>query len=237
MINLLRVGILALVLQLTQAGIAKSESGVFDSNDQGTAGVRSINRASGDGVWGEADPSPGRGVVGVSKGGAGVWGDTDTGRAVVGVAREKGDAVWGETKTGRGVVGISEGDGTGVWGENSSASAAAGAFKNSGSGDLISAGTGQGTMFRVLNNGDILVRGQKIGLAGPQGPKGDQGPPGSPGPAVHTIAVCQSPTLGSGVCPCSGRTITKVSGVCSVSSETGSCSSDIAGGCCAVCAP
>ena len=89
------------------------------SNKKGVPGLRGENTAGGDGVWGEADakPTAGRGVVGVSDSGTGVWGDTQTGRAVVGVVRTSGDAVWGETKSGRGVVGVVDGDGTGVWGD------------------------------------------------------------------------------------------------------------------------
>ena len=69
------------------------------SSTKGIPGIIGDNTNGGDGVWGQANatPTPGRGLVGVSDSGAGVWGDTKTGRAVVGVVREKGDAVWGET--------------------------------------------------------------------------------------------------------------------------------------------
>jgi hypothetical protein len=88
------------------------------SSTKGTPGIIGDNTNGGDGVWGQANatPNPGRGLVGISDAGTGVWGDSKTGRAVVGVVREKGDAVWGETKSGRGVVGVSEDDGTGVLG-------------------------------------------------------------------------------------------------------------------------
>jgi len=88
-----------------------------DSTTKGIHGLTGDNTKGGDGVWGEANPAPGRGVVGVSDAGTGVWGETKTGRAVVGVVDKNGDAVWGETKGGRGVVGVCDSDGTGVWGE------------------------------------------------------------------------------------------------------------------------
>src|SRR5882762_1537197 len=96
--------------------MAKPYKGV--STTKGIPGIIGKNTAGGDGVCGEANASPmaGRGVAGVSDAGAGVWGDTQTGRAVVGVVRNNGDAVWGETKWGRGVVGVSQGEGSGVWG-------------------------------------------------------------------------------------------------------------------------
>ena len=68
-------------------------------------------------------------------------------------------------------------------------------------------------------------------LKGPQGP---QGPKGEPGPPIHSVAVCQSGAPVS--CACEGRTITKVSGTCSITSDTGPCS-NTGPGCCAVCAP
>lgn len=51
-----------------------------DSNKKGQPGIVGKNTSGGDGVWGEADPKPGRGVVGVSDAGTGVWGDTKTGQ-------------------------------------------------------------------------------------------------------------------------------------------------------------
>jgi hypothetical protein len=256
----LRNGFEILVLaamQVAWEGVtAYADPASFQSSIQGTPGVIGNNGAGGDGVWGEAKPNPGRGVVGISGAGTGVWGDTQTGRAVVGVTRTQGDAVWGQTKTGRGVVGISEGEGVGVWadtqtgraivgvvhgngvavwGETNSASDSAAAFKNSGGGDLIRAG--EAMAFRVMNNGDVLVRGQRIGAAGPQGAKGDQGPPGPHGPAVHTSAVCQSPQIGNALCPCTGATVSRVGGDCTVTSDSGTCSATGVSGCCAVCVP
>src|SRR5512133_3502076 len=87
-----------------------------DSAAKGTHGLTGKNTKGGDGVWGESDPVAGRGVVGVSDAGTGVWGETNSGRAVVGVVRTQGDAVWGETKAGRGVVGVCQGQDQGVWG-------------------------------------------------------------------------------------------------------------------------
>jgi hypothetical protein len=79
------------------------------------------------------------------------------------------------------------------------------------------------------------------GPVGPRGATGAQGPVGPQGPAVHTSAICQA---GSNACkyypntPCTGRTVGWVYAPCSVTSDTGSCSSNLAGqGCCAVCAP
>jgi hypothetical protein len=72
-------------------------------------------------------------------------------------------------------------------------------------------------------------------LRGPQGPQGPAGSAGPPGPAVKTVAVC-SPG-GVGGCACNNRTVTRQLGRCTVTSETGSCFSGEANGCCAVCAP
>lgn len=103
-----------------------------DSNVKGTHGLTGHNSKGGDGVWGEAGPVAGRGVVGISDEGTGVWGDTKSGRAVVGVVRTQGDAVWGETKAGRGVVGVSDGDGVGVWGETKSGRGVVGVVETHG---------------------------------------------------------------------------------------------------------
>lgn len=103
-----------------------------DSKVKGTHGLTGRNTKGGDGVWGEANPVAGRGVVGVSDDGTGIWGDTKSGRAVVGVVRTQGDAVWGETKSGRGVVGVSDGEGTGVWGETKSGRGVVGVVQTHG---------------------------------------------------------------------------------------------------------
>lgn len=158
-------------------------------------------------------------------------------RGVVGENSAGGDGVFGIGKGAglRSVVGTSEratavggtsSGGTGVWGSTNSRAASGGEFHNLNGGDLIRAG--RGTEFRVLQNGDVVVRGQVIGATGPQGP---------PGPPSRSLAVCQSPSVGTGACPCSSRTISRVSGACSVTADTGSCSNDAVGGCCAVCSP
>jgi hypothetical protein len=91
---------------------------VWGHTDNEGRGVVGVNNQEGTGVWGET--KTGRGVVGVVNGGGGtgVWGHTDNeGRGVVGVNNQEGIGVWGETKTGRGVVGVvNGGGGTGVWG-------------------------------------------------------------------------------------------------------------------------
>ena len=93
-----------------------SEPYIGESNIEATAGLTGSNTATGGaGVWGQCDK--GRGVVGVSDDGVGVWGHNRTGRAVVGAVSEDGTGVWGEVKTGTGVVGtVHEGDGAGVSG-------------------------------------------------------------------------------------------------------------------------
>jgi hypothetical protein len=205
---------------------------VHQSATQNVAGVVGENTAGGDGVFGIGGTT-GRGVVGTSDNHAGVEGNT-TGSDGVGV--------FGSGKAGRGVVGVSEqrtavegnsAQGIGVWGSTNSASAAGGEFHNNQGGDLIRAG--KDTVFRVSNNGDVFVRGQRIGATGPQGPLGPQGPPGPPG--VRTVAVCAEATgLGNPTCPCQNRTVTRQAGPCTVTSDTGSCSA-AQNGCCAVCAP
>lgn len=123
----------------------------------------------------------------------------------------------------------------GVFGTTKSPQAAGGEFQNTGGGDLLRAGLNGA--FRVLNNGDVLVRGQKIGAAGAQGAQGPKGEPGLPGPAVRSVAVCADATgVGNPTCPCTNRTVTRQAGACTVTSETGSCSAQ-QNGCCAVCAP
>jgi hypothetical protein len=118
------------------------------SKTKGIPGIIGDNTAGGDGVWGEANASPtaGRGVVGVSDAGTGVWGDTRTGRAVVGVVRKSGDAVWGETESGRGVVGVSKGDGAGVWGDTQTGRAVVGVVQNNGDAVWGEAKTGRGVV-------------------------------------------------------------------------------------------
>jgi hypothetical protein len=132
------------------------------SNLKGTPGLTGNNNHGGDGVWGEADSkndsAAGRGVVGISNTGAGIWGDTNSGRAVVGVVRLKGDAVWGETKVGRGVVGISQGEGTGVWGDTESGRAVVGVVHNKGDAVWGEANSGNGVVGVSANGSGVVGR-------------------------------------------------------------------------------
>jgi hypothetical protein len=100
-------------------------------------------------------------------------------------------------------------------------------------------------------NGDFVANGNTAGnvqcppFPAP-GPPGPQGPPGPPGPAVTTSAVCTSPipdgtpfgreTRCQCALPLSDHEVVNVVGPCSVSSDTGSCSSPFHGSCC-VCKP
>jgi hypothetical protein len=80
-----------------------------------------------------------------------------------------------------------------------------------------------------------------------QGPTGPPGPQGPPGPAVSSFAVCkavQGPPCPSSFCSCSGsRQLVFEAGPCTVTSNTGSCTSLVGGsntcafGSCCVCAP
>jgi hypothetical protein len=74
------------------------------------------------------------------------------------------------------------------------------------------------------------------GVQGPPGPQGPQGVQGPQGPAVHTFAVCSN-TCSS--CSCTNL-VSRTPGACSVTSDTGPCSSTPApAGCgsCCVCKP
>ncbi len=206
--------------------IAADPSASYTSTSPAVPGVYGTNTADGDGVFGSA--TTGRGVVGASESGIGVQGNAKEGRGVVGVSN---------TKTG--VEGQSQGH-VGVWGETRSPSGAGGEFHNNGGGDLIRAGLDG--VFRVSNNGDVFVRGQRLGTAGPEGPSGPPGPPGPPGAAVHTIAVCGGGS-GQGKCNCTGREIARqvaspTTPGCSVTSDTGACGVPVGAiGVCCVCAP
>lgn len=226
---------------------------VHESNTQATPAVKGTNSAGGDGIVGEGR----RGVVGVSKEFQGIFGSSQDNAGVVGESQRmhgvfgithgnNSAGIFGTSADGRGVIGVSERntavegnskDGTGVWGVTESPNAAGGEFHNSGGGDLVRAG--KNTEFRVTNNGDVLVRGQKIGAAGSQGVQGPKGDPGPAGLPTKTIAACGSS------CSCqSGRTISIIFSTlenplgCMVTSETGSCqiNTGSAGSCC-VCAP
>jgi hypothetical protein len=127
-----------------------------------------------------------------------------------------------------------------------------------GIGDYLLGGEG---VFRVSPTGDAYVRGLPLvsdgdvgpkgptgtagpkgatgpqGAAGAKGPAGYQGPAGDPGPASPTVAVCTDRVTG---CPCNGKRLAHTSvwynGSCTATSSTGSCSQQLDGGCCAVCA-
>ena len=216
--------LILLLLYLTiSSKVAADPSASYTSTSPAVPGVYGTNTANGDGVFGSA--TTGRGVVGASESGIGVQGNAKEGRGVVGISATKA-----------GVEGQSQGH-VGVWGETTSPSGAGGEFYNNGGGDLIRAGLDG--VFRVSNNGDVFVRGQLIGTAGPSGPPG---PPGPPGAAVHTIAVCGGGS-GQGKCNCTGREIARqvanpTTPGCSVTSDTGACGVPVgATGVCCVCAP
>ena len=202
---------------------AKNGAGVFGrANAEGAIGVR-----------GQSDAA--RGIYGESKTGQGVWGFSESSGGVVGQSNQS-EGVQGVSHDAAGVLGRSD-NWNGVFGTTKSSQAAGGEFQNTGGGDLIRAG--QAGVFRVLNNGDVLIRGQKIGVTGPQGP---QGPAGPPGPATHTSAVCVGP--GGSQCSCSNKTISFALSDCTVTSDTGTCTATSSGtpgnifhGSCCVCAP
>jgi hypothetical protein len=222
-------GIVFLVLPLK---VSAEPTASYTSTSQAVPGVYGNNTANGAGVFGNAPT--GRGVVGASESGIGVQGNAKEGRGVVGVS-----------DTQAGVEGQSHGH-VGVWGATAAPSGAGGEFHNSGGGDLIRAGAGGA--FRVSNNGDVFIRGQLVGVTGPEGSPGLQGPPGPPGPQgppgapVHTVAVCGGGG-GQGRCNCTGREIARqiastTTPGCSVTSDTGVCGIPVGAiGVCCVCAP
>lgn len=235
---------MALFLGLTQ-GAAADQPGVVGESQE-SEGVRGIGHkgvgVSGTsdmwhGVYGESQEA--EGVRGVGHKGAGVSGTSENWHGVYGESQEV-EGVRGVGHKGAGVSGSSK-QWLGVFGATESPQAAGGKFQNTGGGDLLRAG--QNGAFRVLNNGDVLVRGQIIGATGAQGAtgapgaQGPKGDPGSPGPAVRTVAVCADATpLGNPTCSCSNRTVTRTAGACTVTSDTGPCSAS-QNGCCAVCVP
>lgn len=79
------------------------------------------------------------------------------------------------------------------------------------------------------------------GDKGANGANGATGPKGDPGPPTQSSAVCVDGTdTTRGVCSCSHLTVSNVSGPCTVTSQTGSCSAagpvfPIGGGSCCVC--
>ncbi|PWJ26207.1 hypothetical protein ATK17_2353 [Branchiibius hedensis] len=134
-----------------------------DSTNPSKPAVSGIQKAAGgDGVWGQAQRT-GRGVVGVTPDGSGVWGEVSAGRGVVGVVNGETDdatGVWGEVRTGgRGVVGVVDGGSdrsTGVWGE----------VKSAGHGVVGVAGSGGVGVAGTAPNGDGVVGNGHRGVVG-----------------------------------------------------------------------
>jgi hypothetical protein len=89
-------------------------------------------------------------------------------------------------------------------------------------------------IIRSSSGGVMFPDGTLQATATLKGPQGAQGPPGPVGPPTKSIAVCQVGGIVN--CACTGRTITRVFGACSVTSDTGPCSDNAPSGCCAVCA-
>jgi len=86
---------------------------------------------------------------------------------------------------------------------------------------------------------DLKGNAGEQGAVGPQGPQGATGPQGLTGPPVSTSAVCVNGEVNAGICStyykhcsCSSRQISKVTGPCEVTSDTGSCSISYCGTCC-----
>src|SRR5262249_324866 len=127
--------------------VAADSAASYTSTRQAFPGVFGHNTANGDGVFGKARTT-GRGVLGVSERGAGVEGHSKAGRGV-----------GGTSDTQAGVEGYSR-DAVGVWGLTRAQAGAGGEFHNNGGGDLLRAGAGG--LFRVANNGGVLVRGQLL---------------------------------------------------------------------------
>lgn len=128
--------------------------------------------------------------------------------------------------------------------------------QNTGGYELIRGNDSSGNrVFTVANNGDVYVRGQRLGegSTGPQGerglpgPAGEQGPQGLPGPPVSTSAVCGESTTFftsaaaacASVCGGSSKVVANLMGrTCRVTADTGSCSIDgFSRGLCCVCKP
>jgi len=125
-----------------------------ESADRGVPGSIGRNTGDGgDGVWGEAQPT-GRGVVGVTAEGSGVWGHVTKGRGVVGLVDddEHGTGVWGEVKKDRGVVGVVQVDGAGVWGHAQKGRGVVGVVVEDGTGCWGEVKDGRGVVG-VVNGG------------------------------------------------------------------------------------
>jgi hypothetical protein len=150
---------------------------------------------------------------------------------------------------GRGVVGESTsgaGNTYGVEGRALSASGAAGHFVNSDGDLIIGRASASGEVkFRVANNGDVYVRGTKVGLTGPKGDKGetgdkgdrgakgDTGPRGEQGAGVaNTFCVVRPQTNCAGACTNGAELVASTQSPCATS---GGCSFGSSGSACCVC--
>ncbi|WP_435648239.1 hypothetical protein [Kitasatospora purpeofusca] len=96
----------------------------------------------------------GRGVVGVSDTGVGVWGQLKQGRAIVGAVDEEGTGVWAETKKGRALVAAVNGneESTAVWAETKKGRSIVGLATNEGVG--VWAATRKGRALVAVVDGD-----------------------------------------------------------------------------------
>ncbi len=161
-----------------------------DSTTPGDAGVLGSNTGGGPAIWGAANPA-GRGMVGVSEEGTGVWGHTKTGRGVVGVS-DTGVGVWGANKSGRAVVGAVDEDGTGVWGEVKSGTGVVGAVhEGAGVGVSGRCDTGDG----VVGVGRRGVVGMSADYQGVYGHSGDNAGVVGESDRMHAVfAITHSPT-------------------------------------------
>ena len=155
------------------------------------------------------------------------------------------------SSSGRAVVGestASSGNTYGVEGRAVSASGAAGHFVNSDGDLIIGRASASGEVkFRVANNGDVYVRGTKIGQTGPKGDKGDTGNKGDDGPrgttgtkgddgagAADSFCVTRNQTNCAGVCSNGSVLVASTVSPCAVSAGVG-CDYQGTGGACCVC--
>lgn len=161
-----------------------------------------------------------------------------------------------------GVEGEGE-DGIGVHGATNSTKAAGGWFENLNGGDHLQAGgfrKNTGALFRVTNNGDVVVRGRVIGAKGDKGDQGEQGLQGVPGPqglsgGQGSIGRTgdrgpagpqgpQGPVGGKSIAACgvmaacgcgAGTLVVSSHAPCAVSADTGGCSGNGDQTLCCVC--
>jgi hypothetical protein len=148
-----------------------------------------------------------------------------------------------------GEVTATTGTSYGVEGRAQSATGAAGHFVNS-AGDLLVGRNSDSAapVFRVANNGDVFVRGVKVGQQGPQGPKGSTGPQGDPGPtgpvgppgapgvgaaSVFCVALKASTCLN--VCSNGSFLVAEAKGQCEVGASNQKCAWGGTDGVCCVC--